>query len=552
MAETFDLIIVGSGIGGLTAALAARSAGLTPLVLEKTDKIGGNSAMSGGVFWAPANHVMARDGVEDSFEEGLKYINNVVTNPGRGSTPERREALIRSSAEVIRFLGDLGIEFRHQPGRSDYYDELPGGSAPGRSLEVDLFDVESLGPWKDKLRLSLRAMPITGREAPKVFLMRRTLSGMLMAGRLGLRMATDRILGKRRVGFGAAMIGKLLQACIRRGIEIRVSSPAHELIAEDNKVCGVVVTENGQPAEIRSRHGVLIASGGFGRNKEMRDAYLPHPTTTDWTLANPGETGDMIVQARSLGAAVDHMDQVIGMAVAIMPDAGAYPVYNEMSKPFGIVVDQGGKRFCDECGSYMEVIQRMYERNRTTPAVPSWLIMDARFRRFYTFATVTPGKIPSRWIETGFMRANKTLSGLAADCGIDPEGLEETVERFNGFAREGVDRDYGRGGRHYDRFFGDPTVKPNPSLGPIEQGPFMAVAIYPGDVGTYGGLVADQHARVLREDGSVIEGLFATGTTTAPVTGACYPGAGASISASAAFGYIAALYCATQGYATRQ
>jgi 3-oxosteroid 1-dehydrogenase len=217
----------------------------------------------------------------------------------------------------------------------------------------------------------------------------------------------------------------------------------------------------------------------------------------------------------------------------------------DLSLPFSIMVDGEGNRFCDEAGAYMEIGQRMYKRHRETgKGVPSWVIMDSRQRQYYVWGTAMPGQIPKQWLESGYLIQASSVAELAQKCGIDVQGLERTVQRFNEFCKTGVDEDFGRGGRAFDRAHGDPTIKPNPNLGPIEQPPFYAVRMYPGDVGTAGGIVTDEYARVLRADGSVIDGLYATGNCTASVVGRCYPGAGSSIGASFVFGYIAARHAA--------
>jgi 3-oxosteroid 1-dehydrogenase len=223
----------------------------------------------------------------------------------------------------------------------------------------------------------------------------------------------------------------------------------------------------------------------------------------------------------------------------------------DLSLPYSMLVDQQGRRFCDESGAYMEIGQRMYQRHAETgKGVPSWLIMDSRQRKFYPWGTASPGAIPQAWLNSGYLKKADSVAGLARLCGIDASGLDATISRFNGFCRTGIDEDYGRGSRAFDRAHGDPTVKPNPNLGSIEQASFYAVAMYPGDVGTAGGLVTDEFARVRRADNSVIEGLYATGNATASVFGRCYPGAGASIAASFVFGYVAAKH-ACSGAAVR-
>lgn len=547
-----DLVIVGSGIGALTAALTAATDGLSVTVLEKTDRIGGNSALSGGVLWIPANPLMARDGCPDTLEQARTYLDILIGDVGIASSPQRRSAFLSGGPELVAFLERSGIPLQRQPGRPDYYDELPGGSQAGRCLETRLFDLSTLGDSRGQLRLGSRVLPIDGRDVRHIFLGRRTLGGVLAVLRLGRRIASDRLLGRTRVGVGAAMVGHLFKACLDAGVEFRLRYPVTGLAMHEGRVTGVTGAGEASCGEVCRARAVLIAAGGFARNKRMLDTYRSGAEAVAWTSAGPGETGEMIEAAMALGADVALMDQAIGILTSILPDGSPVPHVYDLAKPHAIVVDRSGHRYLDECASYMENAQRMLARDTLVPALPSWLIMDGRHRRFYPWANARAGATPPEWISSGYLKVADTLADLAQLCAIEPGTLESTVARFNGFAARGVDEDYHRGQRAYDRYFGDPRVKPNPSLGSIAQAPFMAVALYPGDVGTFGGLVTDACARVLRADGSVIHGLYAAGTCTASVMGKVYPGAGASLAAAAIFGRIAAQHCArSQTHGTR-
>jgi 3-oxosteroid 1-dehydrogenase len=343
---------------------------------------------------------------------------------------------------------------------------------------------------------------------------------------------------------------------LRADIPIWTDTPVRELIVEDGRVTGVVAIRNGREMRVCAREGVLLNAGGFSHNAEMRRKYQPQPSSSNWTNANPGDTGEVLEAAVGLGAAVDCMEEAWWVVTSLgpnetlpegarAPDGSPLPFMHhlDLSLPFSIMVDQDGQRFCDEAGAYMEIGQRMYRRQKETgKAVPAWVVMDSRQRTYYPWGSAMQGQIPQQWLDSGYMIKARSIEELAAKCGIDAAGLQATVTRFNGFCETGVDSDYGRGSRAFDRCHGDPTIKPNPNLGPIEQAPFYAVRMYPGDVGTAGGLVTDEYARVLKEDGSLIPGLYATGNCTASVVGRCYPGAGSSIGASFVFGYIAALH----------
>ncbi len=557
--ESYDFVIVGSGGASMCAALVAKSLGASALILEKQAKVGGSTGFSGGVWWIPNNPVMKRAGVADSYERARQYFDSVVTYHGPGSSPARRKAFLETGPDMVAFLERAGMAFHYADGWSDYYDELPGGEPRGRSLMARLFDINELGDWKSRLSMYRgRQMPMGSDEYPTLFLAKRTWAGKRMALRLAARMLYAKLTGKDLRSNGAAIQGRMLQIALRERLPIWTESPVQDFIVENGRVVGVVALRNGRETRVRARDGVLINAGGFSHNRDMRERFQPKPNPWRWTNANPGDTGEMIEMAMRLGAAVDCMDEAWWVVTSLGPGeslpegavtADGTPIpfmhHLDLSLPYSIMVDQQGQRFCDESGAYMEIGQRMYRRQADTgKGVPSWVIMDSRQREYYPWGTAAPGQIPQAWLDSGYLKRADALGELAAQCGIDAAGLQATVQRYNQFCRAGKDEDFGRGGRAFDRAHGDPSVKPNPNLGPIERPPFYAVAMYPGDVGTAGGVITDEYARVLRADGSVIEGLYATGNSTASVVGRCYPGAGASIGASFVFGYIAAHHAA--------
>ncbi len=559
--ESFDFVTVGSGGGSMCASLLCKSLGKKALIIEKLDKIGGSTGYSGGVWWLPNNPIMKRAGVEDSIERARTYLNAVATYHGPGSSDARREAFLRTSPELTDFLEAAGMKFRYADGWSDYYDTLPGGEPRGRSLVADLFDINRLSGWKDKLSMYPGIhMPMGSEDFPTLFLAKRTWAGKRMALRLALRMLGAKLRGQDLRANGAAIQGRMLEIALREGLPIWTEAPVQDFIMEGERVAGVRALRNGREINVQARCGVLINAGGFSRSREMREKYQDKPNPWRWTNANPGDTGEALQAAMRLGAATDCMNEAWWVITSLAPgekmpegavNSQGVPIpfmhHLDLSLPFSMMVDQNGQRFCDEAGAYMEIGQRMYARHAETgKAVPSWLIMDSRQRKFYPWGTAAPGKIPQAWLDTGYLRRADGIAALADLCKIDKEGLARTVTRFNEFCRTGVDSDFGRGSRAFDRAHGDPTVKPNPNLGSIEQGPFYAVAMYPGDVGTAGGLVTDEHGRVCRDDGSVIDGLYATGNSTASVFGRCYPGAGASIAASFVFAYLAARHASAR------
>jgi 3-oxosteroid 1-dehydrogenase len=538
--ESADFVVVGSGGGSMCAGLVQRHFGKSVMVLEKTDKVGGSTAMSGGVLWIPNHPMQAEAGVADSYEQGLAYLNATVGEVGPASSPARKDAFLRHGPQMVSFLRGRGLKFRRCEGWSDYYDEKPGGCARSRSLAMELFDACELGEWNGRLRRGPYDIPAKWPESRLLMLAKRTPAGMFAALGLGLRIALMKLKGQQLIGMGAAIQGRMLQAALREGVDIRLNAPVRELVEEGGRIVGVVVESEGRTRRIEARDGVLINAGGFSHNAEMRRRFGPQPSSVDWTIANPGDTGEMIETAMAHGAATDLTDQAVWLVTSITPGgAKAFHVL-DLAKPHLIMVDAKGERFTDESGSYMENGQRMYGAG----AVPAWVIMESRHRDRYPWAGALGGRTPEQWFTSGYMKKADTIEGLAAACGIDPVALRRTVERFNGFARAGKDLDFKRGDRAYDRVFADPTVKPNPCLGALEKPPYYAVRVFPGDVGTFGGLMTDEHGRVLRDDGGAIAGLYATGNSTASVMGRCYPGAGASIAASFVFGYIAAHHAA--------
>lgn len=553
MDETFDFVIVGSGGGSMCAALMMKALGKSPLILEKTDLVGGSTAMSGGVMWIPNNRFMAPAGVEDSYEKAATYL-DTLSGPDAadspGGTRERRLTYLNEAPRMIDFLVDQGIKLERIPYWPDYYDDIPGGTEAGRTVVAQIFNVDELGEWKARLRPNYLQLPATLDEAMKVPRFKTTGLGKKMMAKIAWRGITAKLTGRHYITAGAALQGRMLQAALKAGVPIRTNAGVRQLLTDDaGRVTGVLAVINGEERRIGARDGVLINAGGFARNQRMRDRYQPG-TSVEWTNANPGDTGEMIEEAMRVGAAVAQMEEMVGAQIALPPGRSELlpMVQGDVSSPHSIIVDQSGVRYMREAQSYMRFCQEMFARDKIVPAVPSWLVLDSQFLRKYMLAGTMPGtRKPKAWTDSGFLKKGATIAELATACAMDPSTLTASVERFNGFVRNGVDEDFHRGERAYDRYLGDPGHKSSASLGVIEQGPFYAVQIYPGDVSTYGGVVTDSNARVLRDDGSVIPGLYATGTSTASVMGRNYPGAGSSIGPSFTFGYVAAKHAANAG-----
>ncbi len=536
-----DVVVVGSG-GGLCGAVTAAASGLQTLVIEKEPLLGGSTAMSGGILWLPNNPLMQDEGIADSFEEAMAYFETVVGDAGAASSPARRAAYITEGAHMVRFLQGLGMRFVRCDGYSDYYAGvrgIEGGNARGRSIEPVVTDGHELGPWLDKLRPGMAqslGVAVYTAEMAKLQLIKRSPRSVRIAARVGFRTAAGKVKGEVRLTNGAALIAQTLKAAIEQEVSIWTQTPLVDLIVEDGRAVGVVAQRHGRILRIRAQRAVLLSSGGFARSEKMRARYSKQPNRAAWTIANPGDTGEAIEFAMNHGAAVDLMDEAWWIPASLMPNGRPALHIGERSKPHSIIVDRDGRRYFNEAVSYMEAGRQMYAHNQDGQAIPSWLVLDAQHRRRYPFAYNL--RTPDEWITSGYMKKADTLGELARLCGIDSTGLETTVERFNTFAAGGTDPDFHRGEGDHERYQGDVTNKPNACLAPIATPPFYAVELYPSDVGTSGGLLCDEFARVLDADHRPIPGLYATGNCTAPVTGRTYPGAGASIGASFVFAYI--------------
>lgn len=539
-----DLLVVGSG-GGLAGAVTAAKRGLDTLVVEKEDLIGGSTAMSGGVVWLPHNPLMVELGISDSVDQGLEYFESVVGPPTPASSLARRRAYIEEGSRMVEMLRGLGVRFVPCAGYSDYYAGVRGyhgGVAESRAIACEYFDAHRLGPWEHKLRASFTGgVVVYTHESSRAQLVLRTPEGRRVAARVLQRTLAGRLKRQARLCNGGALVGSLLEVLLSYGVPVWTAAKLVEIVAADGRVLGAVVEHEGRRVRVRARGGVLLNAGGFSHNRTMRERYSgQQPNSSRWTTSNPGDTGEVMQLAMGLGAAVDLMDEAWWIPTAIRSDGSPVFVNGERCKPGSIMVDSGGNRYFNEALPYMEAVQRMYQRDRTVPSLPSWFIMDSRYRRRYPLSFRRPGISPKKLKTRDFTVKAPTLEALAVACGIDARGLEATVERFNEYARRGVDDDFRRGEGAHERWYGDDANRPNPCLGPIDRPPFYAVALYPGDVGTSGGLICDDRSRVLDEAGDPIPGLYASGNTTASVMGRTYPGPGASIGASLIFAYIAA------------
>ena len=545
---TKDVVVVGTGGGGMTAALTAAKAGLDTLVIEKNPHYGGSTALSGGGIWIPNNFLLKQDGVEDSFEKAQLYLQETVGD----RTPQAlQDAYLKEAPEMIEYLvKNSHLELQRPVGYADYYPELPGGMSAGRALESKPFNGKKLGKDLDKLIPMAMEIPgglaFTIKDFSKLGMIIPTWAGKWTALKVGLRTVFAALRGARLLSMGQALIASLRLSLKEEGVPLWLSSPMKDLIVEDGVVVGVVVEKEGKLVNVRANKGVILAAGGFAHNQEMREEYQKGPINHEWSSANQANTGDTIQAGMKIGAKTDLMEDAWWGPSSMPPELPVMFHVGERSYPGGIMVNSEGERFTNEAASYVEVVHVMYKLDtEEVHTVPATFIMDQRYKDTYIFGTLFPGqKIPQEFFDKGYIVKADTIEELAEKCNLPADKLTKTIERFNKFAKTGIDEDFRRGDSAYDRYYGDPTVSPNPCLAPIAKAPFYALEMVPGDLGTKGGLVIDEHARVLSEDGNIIKGLFAVGNNSASVMGNTYPGPGSTIGPSMTFGYIAAKYLA--------
>jgi len=551
--EAVDLLIVGSGAGAMTAALAGYDAGGSALLIEKSDRYGGSSAMSGGGFWVPNNHLMAGVGIDDNPEDAWTYLRE--TTAGEVSE-DRLRAYLEKAPEMAKYLAEhTRSEFVALPEYADYYQRVPGSRPGGRAIEPKNFDASLLEDEFLKMREQNPQMLIMKRIFMTVFEARtmlcRTPGWIGITMRLMARYWLDipwrfKSRRDRNLAMGNALVGMLRRSLMDRDIPLWLNTPARELIVEDDRVVGVAAEKQGRPIRIRARKGVVLAAGGFEGNQAMREKYLPNPTRAEWSCANKHNTGDAISMGQKLGAAIDLMSDAWWGPTTVVPgEDHARILVIEKSLPGSILVNKAGERFVNEAAPYIDVVNTMHAKDSPEePCVPAYLIFDASFRKKYPCGPILQASQQPDWslprALKGYFKRADTLEGLAVQLGVDAKGLTESVQKLNDYARTGEDLDFQRGETVFDRYYGDENVTPNPCLAPIEKPPFYGLEAYPGELGTKGGLKTDASARVLKESGEVIPGLYAIGNCSASVMGHSYPGAGSTLGPANTFGYIAA------------
>ena len=555
-----DVLVVGSGASGLTAAATAAIHGLSVIVTEKADVFGGTTALSEGMIWIPANHQAKAAGIADTAEAALAYITETA---GPGFDPARARAFVTEASRMLAFVErHTHLRYILAPGSFDYHPELAGALTGGRSLNPAVFDGRRLGAAFPRLRsplattMILGGMSIAGEDVGHFFRLTRSWTSVVHVAGMMLGHFFDRLRGYARgtrIGNGNGLVAALVLTLIERGVPIWTDAPVTELIVEQGRVSGARLVRTGRPFEVRASRGVVLACGGFTASDALRERFFPHVSEgkNHQRIAPRTNTGDGLALAQKSGAALRH-DQIQPAAWSPVsrvprPDGSTvpFPHYIDRAKPGIIAVDRRGRRFVNEADSYHMFVPAMVAACRDDPAVEVFLVADHAAIRRYGLGVVPPkpGRLGPH-LRSGYLIAADSLRALAASLAIDADGFDATVRAFNDGAARGEDPAFARGVSAYNRANGDPDHRPNPSLGALATPPFYAVRLVPGDIGTFTGLSTDTRARVLDKDEQPLPGLYAVGNDMASPMGGAYPGAGITIGSGMTYGFIAANHLA--------
>ncbi|WP_024586841.1 FAD-dependent oxidoreductase [Aliihoeflea sp. 2WW] len=556
-----DVLVVGSGAGGLATAVSAAHRRLDVLVVEKEPVFGGTTARSGGWMWIPCNAPARRAGVSDSIDQAREYMRHET---GAHYDERRVEAFLDAGPKAVDFYEqNTALQFDLGPTFADYHPDAPGGVDGGRSIVARPFDGRELGHEIKRLRPPLAEITFlgmmigSGKELLHFFNVTRSPVSAFYVGKLFLKFLRDMAFHGRpmRLMNGNALVARLARSCFDRNVPIWTRAPVRELKKDETgRITGAIVETVQGPVEIVARKGVVLAAGGFPQDPVRRKAMFPHAPSgyEHASPAPPGNTGDGLRLGEAVGATVaDDLPNAAAWVPISRPvradgTLGTFPHFVDRSKPGVIAVTRSGRRFVNEANSYHDFCQAMAARCREEETETcAFFIADHRVLRKYGLGYVKPAPVPfRRHVKSGYLFEGKTLEELASRIGVDPQGLRHTVETFNDHARRGDDPQFGKGSTSYNRSLGDPEHKPNPCVAPIENGPFYAVKLVIGDLGTFAGLRCNENAQVLNGDGRPIPGLYSVGNDAASIMGGNYPGGGITLGPAVTFGYIAARHLA--------
>ncbi|CAA0121928.1 3-oxosteroid 1-dehydrogenase [BD1-7 clade bacterium] len=539
----------------MTGAVTAHESGLDTLVIEKADCYGGTTALSGGVIWVPNNHRMSSAAINDSDEEAFTYLDAVVSE----DVPrDKLRAYINQGPQMLEFLEKHSlVQYDPAPEYPDYYSEKAGGKLGARSLDPKPYTQRQLGSvLSAQMRMPdydyHKNFSMTADEAHQVFSFtwrsHVVIFKRLFSFWLDVRSRLKR-LPDNRLTLGRALVGRLRKSLEQKDILLWLNCPAQELVVENGRIVGVVAEKDGKSIRIGARAGVLLATGGFSNNDEWRSKYHKGESSSDWTAANEGDTGDGIRMASQMNAKLGMMDYAWWTPTMRLPDGKVEAFIVGKTMPGSMVVNKRGERFCNEAEPYEDFVKSQYaDHEKTGCSIPAYFVFDGRYRKEYPLGiALGPGKfVPDTaakdLFDSGWIRKADTLEALAEACGIDPKGLCETASKLEEFGKDGVDADFGKGSTPIDVYYSDHRIKPNPCLWGLVKPPFYAIELWPGDLGTKGGVMTDEYGRALDVAGQPIEGLYVTGNSSASVMGNSYPGAGATIGPAMTFSYVAALH----------
>jgi glycine/D-amino acid oxidase-like deaminating enzyme len=552
-----DVLVVGSGAGGLATAVAASHRNLKVLVVEKEHVFGGTTARSGGWMWIPNNCPAVRAGVKDSVANARLYLQHEA---GKHFDAPRIDAFLEAGPKAVDFFEkNTTLQFDLGPTFADYHPDAPGGMPGGRSIVARPFDGRELGAEIKRLRpplweITFLGMMIgSGKELLHFFNVTRSPISMWYVAKLFLKFVRDMAFHGRpmRLMNGNALVGRLVKSCLDRGVPIWTSSKVGRLITDDKGVVTGAIVETAQgPVEVIANKAVVLAAGGFPQDAVRRKELMPHAASGHEHVspAPPGNTGDGLRLGESVGATVDtslpHSAAWVPVSRPRKSDGtlGVFPHFVDRSKPGVIAVTRSGKRFVNEANSYHDFCQAMVKRCKEEGGEPTaWFITNHRAFRKYGLGYAKPAPVPyGKLIKNGYLLKGETLAELAQQIGADAKQLKSTIAKFNESAQAGEDPEFQKGSTSYNRSLGDPEHKPNPCVAPIERGPFFAVQLFIGDLGTFAGLKTNENAQVLNGKGKPITGLYSVGNDAASIMGGNYPGGGITLGPALTFGYVTA------------
>jgi succinate dehydrogenase/fumarate reductase flavoprotein subunit len=556
--EEVDVVVVGAGCGGMSAALACSILGMSVVLCEKTDQVGGTTSTSAGTIWIPLTQGALTGDQPDSRENVERYLAGLIPEFAKSA---KLRAFLNAGPAMLEFFArhtDL-LRFLLVARHPDYRFDVPGATVAGRALIPPFFDGRLLGADFDRVRPPIREfMPLGGMMVGKDDIAPllhpfASFNAFKHACKLLARYASDRLRYRRgtRLVMGNALVARLFYSLRQRQVPIHFATSLDALVTEQGRVTGVTVKQTAGQRNIRARRGVVLATGGFGGSAVLRAKYFPQPLA-EATAGFEGNTADAIRIAVKSGAAIDtdHVTPTFWVPVSLMKRSDGttarFPhIILDRAKPGLIAVDGSGKRFTNEADSYHDFVLAMYANHEPTQSIATHLVCDARFIRDYGLGLIYPKtRNLDAYVAAGYLKRGASLEELAGTIGVDGAALVRTVARYNEHAIRGEDPDFGKGSSILNRHNGDPAVKPNPCVRPIGPGPYYAVTVYPSDLSTSVGLSTDEHARVLDESGAPMTGLYACGADMSSVMKGAYPGPGTTLGPAMTFAYLAAQHLA--------